>query len=395
MVITFKDQDEKHTYSLDDVLKLKDKDWFSRGIAMSEECNKSIVDNSIQKLEFLRNESSVKHQIIAVAMSIPHADKLKLLYEERNYEAAVIHSKMTDDEQKDVLKRLKNNELDVIINVQMLGEGFDHPQLSVAAIFTPYRSLKPYLQFVGRVMRVNHQNAPRDPDNYGYIVTHVGMNLDTLLDQFQLFEKDDEEFWAEITGGEEPEPPLPRGAIGKRRPIRAPLTVHGEIVEDLYEESFVDDDDEERLKELKEMLEATGYDSSFAQQLLAQQKSDSSKVTPAAYPMAVQPQKELERLRKQLPIEVRSKAKAVLANARLNMIGQDIPRKLFPDIPAHNNLVAAIVMLSKDLKRQVGDKDRDDWTKDDYLLALESLPTIATALVRKLIAAKAAKNAKG
>ena len=31
----------------------------------------------------------------------------------------------------------------------MLGEGFDHPQLSVAAIFRPFRSLAPYLQFVG------------------------------------------------------------------------------------------------------------------------------------------------------------------------------------------------------------------------------------------------------
>lgn len=395
MVITFKDEDEKHTYTLDEVLKLKDKEWFSRGIAMSEECNKSIVDNSIQKVELLRNDSSIKHQIIAAAMSIAHADKIKLLYEERNYEAAVIYSeKMTEDEQKAVIKRLRSNELDVIINVQMLGEGFDHPQLSVAAIFTPYRSLKPYLQFVGRIMRVNHQNAPRDPDNYGYIVTHVGMNLDTLLNQFQLFEKDDEEFWAEIAGGAEPEPPLPRGTGGRRVSLRAPLTVHGEIVEDLYEEAFVDDDDQMRLKELKEMLDATGYDSSIAEKLLEQQKTSGTKTTPAAYPMAVQPQKELERMRKQLPIEVRAKAKAVLANARLSIVGQDIPRKLFPDVPAQNNLVAAIVMLNRDLKRQVEEKERDDWAKDDYRLALESLPAIASAMVRKLLATKKAKNAK-
>jgi DNA repair protein RadD len=29
------------------------------------------------------------------------------------------------------------------IQVQMLGEGFDHPKLSVAAIFRPFRSLAP------------------------------------------------------------------------------------------------------------------------------------------------------------------------------------------------------------------------------------------------------------
>lgn len=396
MTITFKGESDAKTYSLDEVLKLKDNDWFSRGIAMSDESNKSIVDNSIQKVELLRNESSVKHQIIAAAMSIPHADKIKLLYEERGYEAAVIHSKMPEDEQQTVIKRLRNNELDVIVNVQMLGEGFDHPQLSVAAIFTPYRNLKPYLQFVGRIMRVNHQNAPRDPDNYGYIVTHIGMNLDTLLGQFQQFEKDDEEFWAEVTGGEDPEPPLPRGTGGGRRALIAPLTVHNEIVENLYEESFVDDDEEARLKELREMLEATGYDTALAEQIISQQKqSNENKVAPAASPMPVQPQKELERLRKQLPIEVRAKAKGVLANAQLSIVGQDIPRKLFPEVRAQNNLVSAIVMLNRELKRKVSDKERDDWSRDDYKLAIEALPTVSTELVRKLIAKKQASNAKG
>jgi excisionase family DNA binding protein len=393
-IISFKGDNERHTYTLDDVLGMKDKDWFSRGIAMSEECNKSIIDNSIQKMELLRNDSSIKHQIIAAAMSINHAEKIKLLYEERNYEAAVIHSKMKEDDQQAVIKKLKANELDVIINVQMLGEGFDHPPLSVAAIFTPYRSLKPYLQFVGRIMRVNIQNAPGDPDNYGYIISHVGMNLDALLDQFQLFEKDDEEFWAEVTGGEEPEPPLPRGIGGGRMNLSAPLTVHGEIVEDLYEEAFVDDDEQSRLRELKEMLEATGFDASKAELILKGQKTESTKVTPAAYPMAIQPQKELERLRKQLPIEVRTKAKAVLANARLSIVGQDIPRRLFSDLPAQNNLVAVIVMINRHLKIKVDNKERDDWSREDYRLAMDALPSVSSALVRQIIAAKEARDAK-
>ncbi len=394
IVVSFKDEDEKHTFTLEDVIMMKEKDWFSRGIAMSEECSKSVVDNSIQKMEYLRNDSEVKHQIIAAAMSINHAKKIKLLYEERNYEAAVIHSKMKDDEQADVMRRLRNNELDVIINVQMLGEGFDHPQLSVAAIFTPYRSLKPYLQFVGRIMRVNRQNAPRDPDNYGYIISHVGMNLDAILTQFQLFEKDDEEFWAEITGGEEPEPPLPRGTGGGRIQIKPALTVHGEIVDELFEEAFVDDDEAARLADLKEMLQAQGFDAALAEQIIRQQGKASPVVTPAAYPLAVQPQKELERLRKQLPIDVRTKAKAVIANAKLSIVGQEIPRKLFLDVPAQNNLVATIVMLNRSLKKKISDKERDDWIIEDYRLALEALPTISSDLVRQIFAAKKAKNGK-
>src|SRR3712207_8659986 len=55
----------------------------------------------------------------------------------------------------------------------MLGEGFDHPPLSVAAIFRPFRSLSPYIQFVGRAMRVNVQHSPGHLDNEGIIVSHV------------------------------------------------------------------------------------------------------------------------------------------------------------------------------------------------------------------------------
>lgn len=394
IVISFKDQDEKHTFSLEDVLAMKDKEWFSRGIAMSEECNKSIIDNSLQKVEILRNESSIKHQIIAAAMSINHAKKIKLLYEERNYEAEVIHSKLTEDEKDAIFKRLKNDELDVIINVQMLGEGFDHPQLSVAAIFTPYRTLKPYLQFVGRVMRVNHQNAPRDPDNYGYIITHAGMNLDALLEQFKLFEKDDEEFWATIAGGmEEAEPPLLRNIGNGRVRLKPTLTVHGEIVEELFEESFIDDDEQTRLKELRAMLEAAGFDASKAEAVLKGQPATQKITVTTANTIPVQPQKELERLRKQLQIEIRSKAKAVLGNARLSIIGREIPLKLFSDINAINNLVAIIIILNRNLSREFNNIERDDWSREDYRRALELLPNIASDLVRKLIKAKEAKNA--
>ena len=389
--LTFKGEDERRTLSLEDVMEMKTKDWFSRGIAMSDECNKSIVDNSLEKLEFLRNESSIKHQIVAVAMSIPHATKIQLLYEERGYSADVIHSGMSEEEQQNVLKRLRSNELDVVVNVMMLGEGFDHAQLSVAAIFRPYRSLAPYLQFVGRIMRVNIQRSPGDPDNYGYIVTHAGMNLDALVDDFKLFEKDDEEFWAQINGGLEPEPPLPRGAGGGRRSIKPPLVVHNEIADSLFEEVFVDDA-EERLEELRSQLEALGYDSSYADTIIQAKRNVDAGYTPAADPLAVQPQKELERLRKQLDIEIRAKAKGILTNAGLSIPGRDIPAKLMAEVNAANNLVAVIVMLNRNVKAKANDSTRDEWSRADYQKALDMLPGIATDMVRQLIAAKKAKN---
>jgi hypothetical protein len=71
----------------------------------------------------------------------------------------------------------------------MLGEGFDQPKVSVAAVFRPFRTLAPYIQFVGRIMRVVVQNDPTHPDNVGHIVTHLELRAgrpapgERLIDQ--------------------------------------------------------------------------------------------------------------------------------------------------------------------------------------------------------------------
>ena len=46
--LAFSDQASR-TYTLDEVLKLKQEAWFSRGIALAQLCNQHIVDNSLEK----------------------------------------------------------------------------------------------------------------------------------------------------------------------------------------------------------------------------------------------------------------------------------------------------------------------------------------------------------
>ena len=61
-------------YTLDEVLKLKEENWFSRSVALARPCNQHIVDSSLEKLEELR-QSGTLHQLIAVgpARSTMHA----------------------------------------------------------------------------------------------------------------------------------------------------------------------------------------------------------------------------------------------------------------------------------------------------------------------------------
>jgi superfamily II DNA or RNA helicase len=53
------------------------------------------------------------------------------------------------------IEQLKRRELDGIICVDMLGEGFNLPNLKVAALHAPHRSLAVTLQFIGRFARTN------------------------------------------------------------------------------------------------------------------------------------------------------------------------------------------------------------------------------------------------
>jgi superfamily II DNA or RNA helicase len=72
LAFTFRDSQE--TATLQEVLKLRDEVWFSRGVAQAEQCNRSIVDASIRACEELRQSSQHRQQIIAAAGSVEHAE---------------------------------------------------------------------------------------------------------------------------------------------------------------------------------------------------------------------------------------------------------------------------------------------------------------------------------
>ena len=117
----FRGDRQKHT--LAEVMKLREEAWFSRGVALSSACNKSIVDESIRRMNELRSAGSVKHQIIAAACSVDHGKAIRSLYAERGYQAEVIYSELSTEDQTRIRGKLKDGALDVIVQVAMLGEG--------------------------------------------------------------------------------------------------------------------------------------------------------------------------------------------------------------------------------------------------------------------------------
>ena len=385
------------TYNLDDVLKLKEEDWFSRGVALAKPCNQHIVDSSLEKLEDLR-KTGTQHQLIAVACSINHAKDIRTMYRERGYSAEVIHSDMDEEEKKKVMLDLKSGVLDCIIQVQMLGEGFDHPKLSVAAIFRPFRTLAPYVQFVGRIMRVIVQNDAGHPDNMGHIVTHLGMNLDERLKEFKQFENDDEAFWEKVIGGEEPEtPPEVLDGTARRRVRESDIVVDGEIVDSLWEEDFTTVEDKHVIEELRTKLKALGLDPDQAEVMVkASRTTDITRKAPTEA-FAVQPHLAWKESRKRLDEQAKRTANILLNNVDLKAVGTEIPYKYTTlGIRAVNNYVAALMMVNAEIDKKLG-KDRKDCSTEEFKTAIDALETTLQTLVRRLKKAQSEyeKNAKG
>src|SRR5690606_27451942 len=65
----------------------------------------------------------------------------------------LIHSNMKASEKSEALERMRSRESRIIVCVDMLGEGFDLPQLKISGLHDRHRSVAITLQFTGRFTR--------------------------------------------------------------------------------------------------------------------------------------------------------------------------------------------------------------------------------------------------
>lgn len=117
------------------------------------EADRAIAEAAVRQLR--RDlDQGLDHLLMARCSSIARAAVVAELYQAiaGDLSPVLIHSE--SDEAEVRLAALKNREAKIVICVGMLGEGFDLPQLKVAAVHDMHRSLAILLQFVGRFTRV-------------------------------------------------------------------------------------------------------------------------------------------------------------------------------------------------------------------------------------------------
>lgn len=100
--------------------------------------------------------NKLTHCVMVRTDSKTRADQLKKIYEKHtSLKLRLIHSGLTYSTTKKAIQELRDGNLDGVICVDMMSEGFDFPQLKIAAIHSPHKSLAVTLQFIGRFARTN------------------------------------------------------------------------------------------------------------------------------------------------------------------------------------------------------------------------------------------------
>lgn len=100
-------------------------------------------------------DAGLNHLAIARCARIGRAKELHRLYCDLfpEFRPAIIHSQQPSRERRINLDALRRFESRIIVCVDILGEGFDLPELKIAGLHDPHKSVAVTIQFVGRFTR--------------------------------------------------------------------------------------------------------------------------------------------------------------------------------------------------------------------------------------------------
>lgn len=311
---------------------------FRRSIVTSNETLNTIVDASIRELDRLRAETGESRlKIIASALNFEHCRQVVEAYSARGRRAAYVHSREDGAANARVMQRLESHDLDVIVQVRKLGEGFDHPYLSVAAVFSIFANLSPFVQFVGRIMRVIVQNAPGNPVNQGVVVFHAGANVARQWGDFQTYSEADQAYFDQLLpiegmdpdGGQGEREIIPEVLPGDEMEVRAQSEVH------LEEMPLLGEDEAAAIR----LLQNRGIiDPNF----------DPGHQVLQAVPVTRVAQRQA--MRGGLDMRVRTAAARILAQRNLNSEGRDLDRQRL----GRSNLIVMKTAIDRKVNAAVG-----------------------------------------
>ncbi|MFL6846316.1 MAG: DEAD/DEAH box helicase [Allosphingosinicella sp.] len=137
----------------------------------------------------------LNHLMMARCSSIERARDVHAIYQALapDFAPMLVHSKLTDA--RDRVADLREGRSRIVVCVNMLGEGFDLPELKVAAVHDLHKSLTILLQFTGRFTR----SAPANIGNATVIANVAEANVSAALERLYSEDADWNELLSEMS----------------------------------------------------------------------------------------------------------------------------------------------------------------------------------------------------
>jgi superfamily II DNA or RNA helicase len=105
--------------------------------------------------------------VLVVSDRIAHCEQLAAMLTAQGIQAAVLTGQTPNEERRRLVMAVQEGEISVLVStVQLIGEGFDCPELHVLFLTTPIKFTGRVLQVVGRILR---PAAGKQPKVYDYI----------------------------------------------------------------------------------------------------------------------------------------------------------------------------------------------------------------------------------
>lgn len=129
------------------------------------------------------------HKAITFCVNINHATHVAELFNANGIPSAAVSSKMTQGDRDKIMTDFEDGRILNLVNVDLIGEGYDCPAVTVAIFLRPTQSYSLFKQQFGRVLRT----AP--DKQYGIVIDHVG-NVEFMMRQYGLRHVHDDPVWS-------------------------------------------------------------------------------------------------------------------------------------------------------------------------------------------------------
>ena len=148
-----------------------------------KKADKAIAEKAVARLK-ADLEDGHNHILMARCSTKARAEEVYQYYTQyADYNPVVVHSQIANGSA--IIKDIKELKHRIIVCVNMLGEGFDLPQMKIAAVHDERQSLPITLQFIGRFTRTSAD------DNLGNASLIVNLANPPIADQLRdLYSKD-------------------------------------------------------------------------------------------------------------------------------------------------------------------------------------------------------------